>query len=285
MRRVGFIGLGNMGEPMAVNLAKRHDTMLYDLRFEALNRALASGGRAATSVAEVARHSEILGVCVLYDEQVREVFFSETGILANAAPGLVALVHSTVPPQTVEEISAKATEVGVSVLDAPVTGARIRSEEGALTIILAGEDDIVESARPYLDSISNRLVRVGSAPGNGQRGKLVNNLMFHCNHSIVMEAMRFAEACGLSQEDVLSIVETGTGGSWVTEHYEFFSAMGREHTLANTGELPHRMAKDLRYVVAEAGLSRAYVPIAALCSQIMPEMLKQRWYEGRDRPA
>jgi 3-hydroxyisobutyrate dehydrogenase len=277
---VGFIGLGNMGLPMALRVQEAHsDLIVYDQRPEPMDQLVALGARPAPSVAAMAAEADVLLTCVLYDHQVRDIFLAPDGIVANGREGLVATVHSTVPPTTIEEIVSAAAERGVQIVDAPVSGASIAAEAGTLTIILGGTPAAVEKVRPVLEAAAEHLIHVGDA-GLAQVAKLGNNIMFLGNQLIAMEAVRFVEAFGLDRDVLFEVAKVSTGASWGATHFDHFDRYGAEHTLAGTAELPHRFGKDLRHAVAIAQERCTYLPLSALGSQLLPGLFAERWRTG-----
>jgi 3-hydroxyisobutyrate dehydrogenase len=278
--KVGFIGLGNMGAPMAETIRRvGFDLTVFDVRADAVRRISAAGARAAASPGEVAAASDVVLTCVLYEHQVQEIFCGEDGILASARPGLIAAVHSTIRPEVVQELAAAAAERGVDVVDAPVSGASIAAEKGTLTCIVGASDDAVRRIHPVLSAVATDIIHVGPV-GAAQVVKLANNIMFHGNQLIAMEAIRFVQAFGLDQQVLLDVAAVSTGGSWVASNFEHFDRYGTEHTLAGSEELPHRFGKDLRYAVAAAQDRRTYLPLTALASQLLPGMFAERWGIG-----
>jgi 3-hydroxyisobutyrate dehydrogenase len=275
--RVGYIGLGNMGGPMATNIAKAgFDLLVYDLRDEALTLLESFGARRAESIAEVAASVDILCTCVLYDHQVRDIFLGDDGILANSGPGLIATVHSTVPPQVVIDLAAAAADNGVQLLDAPVTGASAESAAGTLNLILGGDQSAIDRAAPVFEVVSSRMSRVGD-PGMGQVVKLGNNIMSITNSLVVMEAVRFVETFGVDKSALFEVAQAGSGASYAVGNYPNMDRFGAEHTLAGSPELPFKLAKDLRYALEVAQERWTYLPIVGLASQLLPGMFTERW--------
>jgi 3-hydroxyisobutyrate dehydrogenase-like beta-hydroxyacid dehydrogenase len=279
--KVGFIGLGNMGGPMAANIAKGgYETLVFDVRDEPIKQLEGFGARGARDVGEIIDTCDIIATCVLYDEQVRELFLGPKGIVTKGRAGLVATIHSTVLPDTVRKISDAATARGISIVDAPVSGASERSREGTLTLIVGCDDTAWEKIRPVFDLVGKQLIRVGG-PGDAQVAKLGNNIMALCNQLVAMEAIRFVTALGVSKEDLLAVASVSSGASWAASNYAHFDKYGIEHTLAGMRELPHRLGKDLRYTVEVAQSEWTYLPIVALCAQLLPTMFETRWEENK----
>lgn len=280
---IGFIGIGDLGGSIAATIARHgFDLTVFDIRDEAMARAEGFGARRGSSVADVASTVDILCTCLLYEEQVRAVFEGEDGILTHAREGLIALIHSTIDPGTVVDIAASARSRGVRVMDVAVGEGRPRAVAGELTLMVGGPEDTFEAVLPLLEVIGDNVFHLGDV-GAGMTVKLANNIMALVNQLTVMEALRFAEAHGVSREDLFSVSRVSSGASRAIEAYDQVSEYGVRHTLAGTAELPHRMAKDLRYAVAVAERRQTTLPITALCSQLSPGMFTERW--ARERAA
>jgi 3-hydroxyisobutyrate dehydrogenase-like beta-hydroxyacid dehydrogenase len=278
--QVGYIGLGNMGAPMAKTLLQAgFDLTVFDVRPSSMEPLVAAGARAATSVAELTQRVDVICTCVLYDEQVRHIFLDDDGVIAHARPGLIALIHSTVHPQTAVEIAAAGTKQNVSVIDAAVSGGSARSKSGSLTLMVGGEPRAIERAMPVLDAIGDRKFFVGSA-GMGQVVKLGNNVMALANALVAMEALRLVDSFGVDRASFFEVVQSSSGASASIDDWDALDRYGVEHTLAGTDELPHRLAKDLKYAVSVAQDRWVVLPIVALCSQLLPAMMETRWWEN-----
>jgi 3-hydroxyisobutyrate dehydrogenase-like beta-hydroxyacid dehydrogenase len=275
--KVGFIGLGDMGAGIAASIARAgFDLTVFDLRAEAMAAAEGYGARRASSVAELARSVDILGSCLLSDTQVRSVFLGDGGIVAAANPGLVAIIHSTVFPETVTEIALAAREKDVLVVDAPVSGGRDRSHAGELTVMVGASDNAFAKAAPLLAAVGKEVFRVGDV-GAGQVVKLGNNIMGLVNQLVAMEAVRFVNSYGVSSEDLFTVARVSSGASRAIESWSLHDRYRDEHTGAGTPGHPHRMAKDLRYAVTAAQERFTNLPIVALCAQLSPGMYAERW--------
>ncbi|MBI2244237.1 MAG: NAD(P)-dependent oxidoreductase, partial [Nocardioides sp.] len=185
--RVGFVGLGNIGKPMALRLAAADgiDLWVYDVLREPVEELEAAGARGAASVAALAARSDVVCVMVRDDDQVRKVA-DEVG------PGPVLVVHSTVAPGTPAGLGA----LGVRVLDAPVSGGPMGAADGSLAIMVGGAEGDLEAARPALEVLGSKLVHAGPL-GAGTRMKLARNLIHFVAFTAATEAQRLAEAAGL----------------------------------------------------------------------------------------
>jgi 3-hydroxyisobutyrate dehydrogenase len=279
--RIGFVGLGNMGEPMATALARAGtQPLVFDLRAEPLARLAREGAACATSLQQVIADCDVIATCLLYDHQVREAFLGPVGIVTLGRPGQVAVIHSTVLPATVREIAAAAQEKGIGIVDAPVSGGGDRTQpgalEGTLTVIVGAQDWAWEKAQPLLRIVGRHVVRVGK-PGDAQIVKLGNNIMALGNQVLHMEAIRFVEAFGVSRQALDKVAMVSSGASWAVANYDHFTRYGTEHTLGGTPEMPHRLGKDLRYAVDVAQEQWTYLPVVSLCAQLLPGLFAQRW--------
>lgn len=148
MTRVGFIGLGQMGKAMALNVVGAFDLMVYDLRAEPCDELAALGAKVAGSPAEVARHAEVTEIAVVDDRQLEQVTIAQRGAIETAAPGSILAVHSTVRPSTVKKIASLAAHKSVAVLDAPVSGGDIGARERRLCYMVGGDRQSYERCRP-----------------------------------------------------------------------------------------------------------------------------------------
>lgn len=190
---------------MASNLAKSgYETVVYDLKADAVRAVERDGARAAASVEELADQVDVLGICVVYDWQVRELLSLGGPIVRGDHDGLVVLVHSTLSPSVVREVAATAAPAGITVLDAPVSGGHQRSVDGKLSVMVGGDARAFERCRSILSAVGTSVQHVG-AVGDGQVVKLANNAMLFANQMAMMEALRFADDQGVARETVLDI--------------------------------------------------------------------------------
>ncbi|GAB92683.1 NAD(P)-dependent oxidoreductase [Gordonia rhizosphera] len=196
--RLGYVGLGNIGGPMAARLAKWQGGMtVYDLSPEAVVKVVEQGALAADSLAALARAADIIGICVLNDAQVRTVVTGDGGLLANAHDGLVISVHSTISPETAVELAAQCAERGVTLLDAPISGGAAGAEQGRLAIMVGGDREAYLRLKEPFSVVSDMLEHAGADVGAGTRMKLARNLMHFIAFTAAMEASRLAEAAGI----------------------------------------------------------------------------------------
>jgi 3-hydroxyisobutyrate dehydrogenase len=212
MTTVGFVGLGMIGKPMALTLARSDlDLLVYDVAPEPVAELEAAGAKAVGSVAELAAAVDVLCVMVRDDDQVREVLGEVLGV---AGDRLTVVIHSTVAPGTPAQLEDTASRHGVRVVDAPVSGGPTGAAKGTLAIMVGGSDDAFAAARPALDVLGAKVVHAGPI-GSGTRFKLARNMMHFVSFTAATEAMRLAEAAGLSLKDLGDVVrhtDAITGG-------------------------------------------------------------------------
>jgi 3-hydroxyisobutyrate dehydrogenase len=212
--RIGFIGLGNIGKPMAENLLRAGNRVtVHDVRSEALDGLEDVGARRAESAREVAVHSDLISIAVLDDAQLKTVVLGHDGLLAGAAPGTVLLVHSTVSPDVCRMLAARCEPAGVRLVDAPVSGAESGAIAGTLTLLVGGAEADVDRCRDVFSIIGERMFHLGEV-GAGQVAKICNNLMFTVNLRAALEALRLAEAAGLNEKILREITSASTANSW-----------------------------------------------------------------------
>jgi 3-hydroxyisobutyrate dehydrogenase len=209
--RAGFIGLGNIGLPMARRIAAAGlATTVYDVVAERVRELEAAGARAARTPRELAAASDVIGICVRDDADVRDAALGADGALAGAAAGSVIAIHSTVQPSTVLEVAGAAAPRGVGVVDACITGGAAGAAAGTLTVMAGGEAAHVERARPLFECFAKKVVHTGPL-GTGCKVKLCNNLMTYLAWIAAYESMLLARAAGLSQEALEEV--TGSNGN------------------------------------------------------------------------
>jgi 3-hydroxyisobutyrate dehydrogenase len=256
--RVGFVGLGNIGKPMARRLATEFDLRVYDVVSEAVAELVTAGATAAASVAEAA-DVDVLCLMVRDDDQVRSV--AAEVLASGSAPVLV--IHSTVAPTTPAGIEAS----GVTVLDAPVSGGPMGAAEGTLAIMVGGDDAAYAVAEPVLARMGSKVVHAGPL-GAGTRMKLARNLIHFVAFTAVTEAQRLAEASGLdlvALGEVVRHTDAITGGPGAIMYRDTTAKLDHEDFW--WGVFDHVRAlgeKDLSFAIELAGTLGVDVPLAQL---------------------
>ncbi|MBF6333898.1 NAD(P)-dependent oxidoreductase [Nocardia transvalensis] len=194
---VGFIGLGNMGAPMAERLLSWPGGLVVcDMRPEVLDPFTAAGARAAPTAAEVAEHATVISVVVVDDAQVRAVVGGPDGILRAAKPGTVIAVHSTIDDRTAVELAADCASAGVEFVDAPISGGAPAAQRGKLAVMIGGSDAAYDRVREPFGCWADLVIHAG-AVGAGTRMKLARNLLHFVAFTAAAEAQRLAEAAEL----------------------------------------------------------------------------------------
>jgi 3-hydroxyisobutyrate dehydrogenase len=209
---VGFIGLGNIGAPMAGHLVDWPGGLVVcDVRPEAVEPFVAKGARGAATPAEVAAEADVVSVMVRDDAQAEDVL---DGILAAGRSGLVVAVHSTIAPETAERLAAKAAPAGVGVVDAAVSGGPVGAAEGRLVVMVGGDVDAVDRCREPFGRWAGRVEHFGPV-GAGTRAKLARNLVTYVSYAAVGEGLRLAEAAGIDVHRLGEVIRSSdavTGG-------------------------------------------------------------------------
>lgn len=217
---IGFIGLGNMGGPMALNLLKAgHQLTVFDLSDEAVKAVTEAGAIAAQSVAEVAAAQvDILITMLPAARHVKEVYLGKDGVLAGVAPEVLLIDASTIDPATAREVANTAGAQGNGMIDAPVSGGTGGAAAGTLTFMVGGETGDLDRARAILDVMGKKAIHCG-ASGNGQVAKLANNMLLAISMIGVSEAMSLGTALGMEPSTLAEVLNTSTGRCWSSDTY------------------------------------------------------------------
>jgi len=276
-RTAGFIGLGNIGKPLASHLApKGFDAMVFDIAEAPVAELVAKGAKAAATPREVGAHAGVIGICVPEDAHVRAVMLGDDGLLAGAKSGTIVAIHSTVQPGTVIELAKIAAEKQVDVIDACVTGGDARAAEGVVTYLVGGAEDVVERARPYLEASSESIIHAGEL-GNGAKLKLCINVVTYIQWAAAYEGAKLAMASGLGA-DVFE--KAGRANGQLTELQQRYLIGVKMPPEVQQGEAyqkyvtGHMMTaeKDLAWALKLAHDSGLAMPVSGLVSQMMAKL-------------
>ncbi len=219
MAAVGFIGLGNMGGPMAANLVRAgHSVHGFDLTDAALTALTAAGGSQAASVAEAVAGAEVVITMLPAGRHVGEVLTSTDGVLARAAPGALLIDCSTIDVETARDMAGQAEARGFAMLDAPVSGGVSGAAAGTLTFMVGGPEAAFARAQPVFSAMGKTVVLAGGA-GAGQAAKVCNNLILGISMLAVSEAFALADKLGLSAQALFDISKTASGQCWALTSY------------------------------------------------------------------
>jgi 3-hydroxyisobutyrate dehydrogenase len=211
--KIGFIGAGRMGGPMARRLAAAgHDVTVLARRPQAVDAAEVDGLAWADTVAGAVRDADLAFTVVLTDEQVRSVCLDPGGAITAMRPGAVIVQHTTCDPATPELIARRAADRGIGVLDAALSGGPHDIAAGTLTLWVGGDEALLARLRPVLGTYASPILPVG-ALGNGQRVKLVNNALFVAQVGLAIDAVRLAGSLGIEEQAILAALQHGSGAS------------------------------------------------------------------------
>lgn len=218
MRRIGFVGLGAMGAPMAMSLARAgFGLSVFDVRRENAEPLVEQGAAAVTSPREAAEEADALVLMVVNAEQMQNVLFGEDGAAEALEPGSAVVAMSTVGPEAIRGLERRLAERGVRLLDAPVSGGVARAERGELLIMAGGPGDLFEELRPALEAMGSTVAHCGESAGDGQSVKLVNQLLCGVHIAAAGEALAYAAALGLDPRSVHETIRHGAAASFMLD--------------------------------------------------------------------
>ena len=271
MAAIGFIGLGNMGGPMAANLVQAgHRVIVQDISADAVARAVALGAEAASDIRAAAAGAEAVITMLPSGKEVRGVYLGADGILSSAAPGTVFIDCSTIDVRTAREVAAEAASAGFAMVDAPVSGGVGGAEAGTLTFMVGGDAEAFARTAPILAAMGKAVVHAGGS-GNGQAAKICNNMILGVSMIAVCEAFVLADKLGLEAEKLFEISSKASGQCWSLSTYcpvpgpVPTSPANRDYQAGFTAAM---MLKDLRLAQDAAQSSGAATPLGAEAAQL-----------------
>ena len=270
--KIGFVGLGNMGGPMAHNLLKAgHQLTVSDLSETAVADLVAAGASAAPSIAELARSDVEMIISMLpAAPHVKSVYLGEDGLLANVAPQVRLIDSSTIDPMSAREVAAAAAEKGNRMVDAPVSGGTGGAIAGTLTFMVGGEQADFDAALPVLQAMGKNIVHCGPT-GNGQVAKVANNMLLAITMIGTAEAMNLGVSLGMDPGVLAGIINTSSGRNWSSDTYNPYPGV-MENAPASRGYSggfgTDLMLKDLGLATEAARQSRQPVVLGALAQQL-----------------
>jgi len=266
MATIGFIGLGNMGAPMAANLVKaQHHVTGFDLVATATAALAERGGHAASSAIEAAASGDVVITMLPAGPQVRAVYLGPDGIIARARTGALLIDCSTIDVETARLVAAEARKAGLEMLDAPVSGGVIGADAGTLTFMVGGEASAFARAEPLLNAMGRTIVHAGPS-GSGQTAKICNNMILAASMIAVCEGFALAEKLGLPAQTLFDICSKSTSQCWAMTGYcpvpgPVPAAPSNRGYAA--GFTAANMLKDLRLAQQAAGATAAVTPLGA----------------------
>jgi len=214
MEKIGFIGLGIMGKPMALNLLKAgFNVVAYNRSREKVKSIIDAGGEEGLTPKEVAENSDIIITIVSDSPDVEDVILGENGVIEGAKEGGVVIDMSTISPSVTKEIAAKLRDINVEMLDAPVSGGDVGAINGTLSIMVGGSSETLERCKPIFEAMGKSITHCGKN-GMGQTTKLCNQILVSVTNMAVSEAVLFAQKSGLDAHTMVEATKGGAAGSW-----------------------------------------------------------------------
>ena len=269
--KVAFIGLGVMGFPMAGYISKAgHDVTVYNrTAAKAEKWAQTYKGKTASTPAEATKEADFVFTCVGNDNDLKEVTTGPEGAFQNVKKGAVFIDNTTASAKVARELFNIATEKGFGFLDAPVSGGQAGAENGALTVMVGGEQSDYEKAEPVIDCYSKKIKLLGTA-GSGQLAKMVNQICIAGLVQALSEGIRFGQNAGLYVEDVIEVISKGAAQSWQMENR--FKTMIEDKF--DYGFAVDWMRKDLGIAMEEAKSNGSKLPVTEIVDQYYAEVQK-----------
>ena len=284
MARIGFIGLGNMGLPMAQNLLKAgHQVEGFDVFGSQVEKLVAAGGASAGSVKVAASRADVVITMLPSGKEAREVYLGEMGILDSANPGTLLIDSSTIDVESARVIAAAAEAKDLLMIDAPVSGGVGGAQAATLTFMVGGPDRAFERAKSILEVMGKTIVHAGGA-GNGQAAKICNNMILGVSMIAVSEAFVLAEKLGLDAQKLFDISSKSSGQCWSLTTYcpvpgpVPTSPANRDYQAGFTAAM---MLKDLRLAQDAARASNATTPLGAEAASLYT-LFVGHGHAGRD---
>ncbi len=269
--KIGFNGIGNMGNPMCRNLLKAgHTLKVYDVVPELVKKLAGEGCEAASSAGDCARGVDVVITMLPSSPHVRTAYLGEYGVIAAAKPGTLLIDCSTIDPLTAREVAMDALAKHCPMIDAPVSGGVGGAEAGTLTFMVGGEAKDFEAARPILQAMGRNIVHCG-ASGNGQVAKICNNMMLAIGMIATSEGMTLATKLGMDPKVFAGIVNTSSGRCWSSDTYNPFPGV-LENVPASRGYSggfgSDLMLKDVALATEAARAAKLPVLMGALAQQV-----------------
>ncbi|HET6477847.1 MAG TPA: 3-hydroxyisobutyrate dehydrogenase [Dehalococcoidales bacterium] len=284
MKQLGFIGLGNMGKGMALNLTRAgYPLTVHDIRPEPVQELVKAGAKAVGSPREVAQNSEVVITMVTSSPHVEQVMFGPDGVLAGMKKGNTIIDMSTIDPIVTRKVAATAAEKGIDMLDAPVSGAPPKAADGTLSIMVGGKKEIFEQCKPILEVMGEKIIHAGHV-GMGEVVKLANNLAAAINGVGVFEAFLFGVKLGADPKVLYEVMSASSGNSWVLQTrvpYPDVIPQSPANEDFAPGFTTDLMAKDLGLILSAAGATKTPLLAGSLTRQLI-EAAQAAGYGSKD---
>ncbi|RAP77075.1 NAD(P)-dependent oxidoreductase [Paenibacillus montanisoli] len=217
MFKIGFIGLGVMGEPMAANLLRKgYSVTVFNRTPGKADKLLELGANAAASPAAVARASELIITMISNDDSIREVYYGDNGLIGAIAPGTIVIDSSTISPALARQLHADISAKSGAFLDAPVTGSKPAAESGSLVFMVGGDLEVIRKVQDVLHTMGRKVIPMGPG-GSGSTAKLAHNTIVGINVAALIEGMAIAASGGIDAKSFLELVQAGGAASKMAE--------------------------------------------------------------------
>ena len=284
MKKIGFIGLGNMGEPMATNLVKAgFDVIGFDLIEEAKKKAERNGIQIAEDAVSASDNVDALISMLPASEHVESLYLGEDGLLSKLDKTVLIIDCSTIAPDSAIKVANQAKDLGLSMVDAPVSGGVVGAQESTLTFIVGGAENNVERARPLLEKMGSNIFHAGSN-GAGQVAKVCNNMLLAIHMCGTAEAIALGVKNGLDASVLSEIMRKSSGGNWSLEVYNPYPGVMTTAPASRNyegGFLNKLMAKDLGLAKEASESSNSETPMGDLARKLYQDLINQG-YEDLD---
>lgn len=271
MAKIGFVGLGHMGLPMACNLLKaKHQVSGFDLQTQAMEAFVKAGGKAVAQCQDLAASKDLLITMLQTGQQVKQTYCGEQGLLAKASAGTLFIDCSTIDVATARYLHQEAAQHGFEALDAPVSGGIAGAAAASLSFMVGGSKTAFDRASPFLTEMGKKIIYTGEA-GSGHAAKICNNMVLGISMIAASEAFILAEHLGLSQEKLFEVLNHASGQSWAISHYVPVPGL-LENVPANhdykAGFTSAMMLKDLRLSQNAASNVQVTTPLGDLATKL-----------------
>ncbi|HEX5515293.1 MAG TPA: 3-hydroxyisobutyrate dehydrogenase, partial [Gammaproteobacteria bacterium] len=271
MTQIAFIGLGNMGAPMAANLLKAgHQLAVFDLVPAAVAKLEAAGARAASSAADAVAGAQVVFSMLPAGQHVKSLYLGDGGLLEAVGPDTLLVDCSTIDAETARELAEAAARSGLEMLDAPVSGGVAGAEAGTLTFIVGGEAAALERARPLLEAMGKKIFHAGGA-GAGQVAKMCNNMLLGILMTGTAEALNLGVANGLDPQVLSEIMKASSGNNWALQVYNPYPGVMDNAPASRNyqgGFGVDLLVKDLELALKAGLANRTALPLGSLVRQL-----------------
>ncbi|NCB62528.1 MAG: 2-hydroxy-3-oxopropionate reductase [Clostridia bacterium] len=266
--KIGLIGLGIMGKPMAKNMLKAgYDLTVFDLNAASVEEVVAAGGKKAASAREIGANCDVVLTMLPNSPQVKSVMLGETGVAGVMKPGSVFIDMSSISPVASKEVAAELAKKGIEMLDAPVSGGEPKAVDGTLSFMVGGKQEVFDAYKPLLETMGASVVRCGDV-GAGNTTKLANQVVVALNIAAVSEAFMLAEKAGVDPHLVFDAIKGGLAGSTVMNAKAPMIMDGN----FNPGFKIDLHIKDLNNAIETAHTVGAPVPLTAAVQEILQNL-------------